>query len=87
MKLVADVKIGKITHYFDQIGVAVLEVEDKSVSVGDTIKIVGSGGEFEQVIESMQLEHEKVETAEKGTSVGLKVTEKVKKGDQVYKIT
>ena len=82
----ASLKIGKITHYFDKIGVAVLEVENGSVSVGDTIKITGHGEEFEQTIESMQVEHESVDTAEKGMAIGLKVTQPVKKGDEVYKV-
>ena len=82
----ADIAIGKISHYFDKINVAVLEVEEEPVNVGDTIKIVGSGGEFEQAVESMQIEHENIETAEKGMAVGLRVTQKVKKGDKVYKV-
>jgi len=82
----ASLKIGRITHYFDKIGVAVLEVENGSISVGDTIKITGHGEEFEQTIESMQVEHESVDTAEKGMAIGLKVTQPVKKGDEVYKV-
>jgi len=82
----ADVKVGKISHYFGNIQVAVLEVEDEAVNVGDTIKIVGHDKEFEQKIESMQVEHDQVETAEKGMSVGLKVEEKVKEGDEVFKV-
>jgi len=81
---VADVRVGKITHYFGNIGVAVIQIEDKSLTVGDTIKIVGSN-EFEQTIESMQVNHENIETAEKGSEVGMKMAEKVKKGDEVYK--
>ena len=80
----ADVRVGKITHYFGNIGVAVIEIEDESLTVGDTIKIVGSN-EFEQTIESMQVNHENIETAEKGSEVGMKMAEKVKKGDEVYK--
>ncbi len=82
----ADLKVGKITHYFDKIGVAVLEVEEETISVGDTIKITGHGEDFEQKIESMQVEHENVQTAKKGTSIGLKIEQPVKKGDEVYKV-
>lgn len=82
----ADVKVGKITHYFDKIGVAVLEVEEEPISIGDTIKIIGGGEEFEQTVESMQVEHQPIETAEKGMAVGLKVSQPVKKGYEVYKI-
>jgi len=83
---VTKTKVGKITHYFDKIGVAVLEIEEESISLGDTIKIVGGGEEFEQTIESMQVEHQPIERAEKGMSVGLKVLQPVKKGYQVYKV-
>lgn len=81
-----NVKIGKISHYFDKIGVAVVEVEDESLSVGDNIKIIGHGQEIDQVVESMQIEHEAVQTAEKGMSVGMKVTEPVKKDAEVFKV-
>jgi len=83
----ADIKVGEITHYFDKIGVAVLEINDNPVSVGDKIKITGRGNEFEQKVSSMQVEHEAVDRAEKGMDVGLKVEQSVKKGDQVYKVT
>lgn len=83
----ADLKVGKITHYFGKIGVAVLDLDDAGLSVGDTIKIVGRGQEFEQTVGSMQIEHQSVEKAEKGTSIGLKVDQPVKKEDQVFKIT
>ncbi|MFH1561649.1 MAG: EF-Tu/IF-2/RF-3 family GTPase, partial [Patescibacteria group bacterium] len=73
----ADLLIGKITHFFGNIMVAVLDVEDGSLNVGDTIKIVGHGEEFQQAVDSMQVEHESIQTAEKGMSVGLKVTGKV----------
>lgn len=83
----ADVKVGKITHFFPKILVAVLEVTGKALKVGDNIKVVGHGKEFEQVVESMQVEHKQVEEAEKGSEVGMKVTQAVKEGDEVFKVT
>lgn len=82
----ADLKVGKITHFFDKIMVAVLLVEEETVKVGDTIKIVGHGQEFQQVIASMQVEHDQVDTAEKGMEVGMKVDQTVKEGDTVFKV-
>jgi len=80
-------KVGKITHYYDKIGVAVLEVLS-DVSVGDKIKFVRGGEDlFEQTVESMQVEHDKVETAKKGDIVGLKVDGDLKEGAEVYKIS
>jgi len=77
--------IGKITHYFSKIGVAVVELSDE-LKVGDTIKIVGPNTEFTQVVESMEIEHKKVDVAKAGDLVGLKVGQKVKEGYKVYKL-
>lgn len=78
-------EIGKVTHYFSRINVAVVQLSDR-VSVGDRILIRGSTTNFEQVIESMQIEHKNVTVAERGQSIGLKVKERVREGDQVYRI-
>ncbi|MBI4990844.1 hypothetical protein HZB96_02000 [Candidatus Gottesmanbacteria bacterium] len=81
-----DVKVGKITHYYDKIGVAVLELV-KPLSVGDKIKISGHDKEFTQEVVSMQVEHKEIKKAKKGDSIGLKVDQPVKENDQVYKAT
>lgn len=81
----ADTKIGKVTHYFDKIGVAVVELASPLAS-GDTIKISGHDKEFTQEVTSLQVEHEKVDKAKKGDSVGLKVDKEVKSGDEVFKV-
>lgn len=81
----ADTKVGKVTHYYDKLEVAVLELSG-ALSVGDKIKIVGHGVEFTQDVGSMQMEHEKLSKAKKGQIVGLKVSKKVKDGDQVFKV-
>ena len=85
MKNLADYKVGKITHYYDKIGVAVLELSG-DLAVGDKIKF-SRGGEdlFTQTVSSMQVEHEKKESAKKGEIVGLKVDAEVKEGAEVYK--
>lgn len=75
--------IGKVTHYYDKLGVAIVRLED-SLSLGDTIKFVGKDGEFTQTVSSMQIEHKNVETAEKGQEVGIKVDQKVKDNALVY---
>ncbi|MEM5790698.1 MAG: U32 family peptidase C-terminal domain-containing protein [Candidatus Aenigmatarchaeota archaeon] len=77
--------VGKITHYYGKIGVAVVELEDE-LNVGDEISIEGKSTNFKQKVESMQIEHENIEKANPGDSIGLKVVEKVKEGDKVYKI-
>lgn len=77
--------IGKISHYFGKIGVAVIELSD-TLKVGDNIRIAGGEVDFTQVIDSLEIEHEKVETAKKGDSVGLKINQKVREGYKVYKL-
>ncbi len=77
--------IGKITHYFGKIGVAVIELSD-TLKVGDTIRIVGGETDFTQIVESMEIEHEKVEAAKAGESIGLQIAQKVREGYKVYKL-
>lgn len=78
--------IGKVSHYFDKIEVAVIDL-DNSLTVGDTIRIVGGEEtDFTQEVESMEVDHEKIKKAKKGDSVGLKVKEKVREGYKVYKL-
>lgn len=77
--------IGKITHYYNKIGVVVVELTEQ-LNIGDTIEIESGDSSFEQVVDSMQVEHEQVETAEAGSSVGMKVEHEVKPGAKVYKI-
>jgi len=77
--------IGKITHYFSKIGVAVIELSD-TLKVGDTIRIVGGETDFTQTVDSMEIEHQKVQTAKAGDSAGLKVSQKVREDYRVYKV-
>ncbi len=84
MKKVADLKIGTVTHYFDKIGVAIVDLVD-TVHIGETIKIGDPG--FTQTIESMQVEHEKIQAADRGQSIGLKVNQPANKGDEVIRVS
>ena len=77
-------EIGKITHYFNKIGVAVVELTG-TINIGDKILIKGAHTEFEQEVKSMQIEHESIEKAGKGQSIGMKVEQRVHENDVVYK--
>lgn len=78
--------IGKVSHYFSNIQVAVIDISSP-LKEGETIRITGGEDtDFNQTVESMQVEHEKIKTAKKGDSVGLKVLKKVREGYNVYKI-
>lgn len=78
--------IGKILHFYSKISVAVLEPSD-TLRVGDTIRIVGKANtDFTQTVESMEIEHKKIEEAKPGDSIGLKVSQKVREGYCVFKV-
>ena len=79
-------EIGKITHYFSKISVGVLEITKGNVQIGDTIHIKGHTTDYYQKVQSMQVEHSSVESAEKGMEVGLKVESSVREGDTVFKV-
>lgn len=80
-------EIGKITHYFSKINVGVLELSKGKLQIGDTIHIKGHTTDFYQKIESMQVEHKPVDSAQQGESVGLKVESPVRENDLVLKVT
>jgi hypothetical protein len=77
--------IGKITHYYDHIEVGIIEVTKNSIVVGEKIHVKGSTTDFEQKVDSMQIEHEQVGRAKKGDIIGLRVKDKVREGDLVFK--
>lgn len=79
------VKIGDVSHYFTKIEVAVVDLTQK-IKVGDEIQIKGATTDFTQKVESMQIEHDKVEEAKAGDSIGLLVKYRVRAGDEVYKL-
>jgi len=78
-------KIGKISHYFSHIGVAVIDLTG-DLKVGDKIRIKGTTTDFEQEVNSMQIDKEPVNEAGRGKSIGLKASEKVRVGDEVYRL-
>jgi len=77
-------EIGKVTHYFSKINVAVVKLTD-ALAVGDKILIKGATTDIEQNVASMQIEHENVNAARRGQSVGLKVEGRTRPNDVVYK--
>ncbi len=85
MEEAEEIKVGKVTHYFTKIGVAVIEITDGSIKVGDEIRLKGHTTDFKQKISTMQIEHENVEMAQPGQSIGVKVEQPVRAGDLAYK--
>jgi translation elongation factor EF-Tu-like GTPase len=77
--------VGKVTHYYNNIGVSIIKLS-AVLKVGDSIRIIGGEVDFEQVVESIEIEHKKVKTAKVGEVIGLMVGEKVREGYKVYKV-
>ncbi|MBI2514869.1 hypothetical protein HYV91_01615 [Candidatus Wolfebacteria bacterium] len=75
--------IGSVTHYYGGIGVAIVKFK-KEVSVGETLHFKGAHTDFTQKLDSMQFDHKEIKSAKKNQEVGIKVSEKVREGDEVY---
>ena len=81
----SDVEIGKVTHYFDHLNVAVLALTSP-LNVGETIHIHGHSTDFKQTVTSLQIEHQSVQSARQGDDVALKVEHIVHPHDKVFKV-
>jgi putative protease len=82
----SEVKVGEVTHYFDRLGVAVFEITDGALKIGDTVHVVGHTTNFTQPIDSMQIEHQPIPSASAGQSVGVKVKSPARRYDEVFKV-
>lgn len=80
-----DKEIGQVTHFYDKIGVMVVKLSDK-VSAGDKIKVKRGDEEFEEMVDSMQINHENIRAAKSGDEIAIKVSGKTKEGAVVYKV-
>ena len=78
------IEIGQVTHFFSKINVAIIELT-LPLSVGDRILIKGPSTDFEQSVNSMQIDRKDIQRAEGGQSVGLKLAQLARQKDVVYK--
>ena len=79
-------RVGVVKDYFAKIGVAGIDLEG-TLRVGDTIHIKGHTTDLEQTVGSLQIEHQQVEEAKAGDPIGVKVQDRCRDGDVVYKVT
>ncbi|PIP68585.1 MAG: hypothetical protein CO035_03855 [Candidatus Omnitrophica bacterium CG_4_9_14_0_2_um_filter_42_8] len=79
-------EVGVITHYFPKVDAAVVKLTKSGLSIGDKIVIKGHTSDFKEKVNSIQLDHEPIQNAEKNMEIGLKVKAKVREHDVVYKI-
>jgi hypothetical protein len=78
--------VGHVTHYYSHLNVGIIELTEGDLNMGDIIHIRGKHTDFTQRVNSLQIEHENVAHADKGTFVGIMVREKVREHDQVFKV-
>jgi len=81
-----EVRIGTVTHYFGKIMVAAIELTDGGLKIGDTIHFKGHTSDFTQKIDAMQIDRVDIQEAAKGQSIGIRVCEHARVGDEVYKV-
>jgi translation initiation factor IF-2 len=79
-------KIGEVFHFYGKIGVAAIRLTDGELSIGDTIQVQGPSTDVTQVVDGMQIEHANVTRATKGQEIGVKLKERAREKDLVYKI-
>jgi GTPase len=77
--------VGVVIHYFPKIGVAGVSVVSGHLEIGDLVFFGGHTTGFRQTVESMEIEHEPVERAEAGEQVGIRVIDRVRVGDKVFR--
>jgi hypothetical protein len=82
----AEQQIGRVVHYFHRINVAALSITGDGLRVGDVVRIKGHTTDLTLQVDTMQVEHQSVETASPGEDVAIKVTEPVRTGDIIYKV-
>ena len=82
----AERAVGTVSHYYGKLKVAGLELFDE-LKLGDTIHVLGHTTDFTQTVASIQIEHEKVESAKAGDPAAVKVNERARIHDQVFLVT
>lgn len=79
-----DKLIGKVVHYYDKLGVAIIDLKSGGLKVGDELKFKRGDEEFTQKVNSLQVDYKEVESVKKGDSFGLKVDKPTKPGTEVF---
>ena len=82
----AQTEVGRVEKYFRKVGVAALELST-AIAVGDKLRFSGATTNFEMKLESMQIDHEVIESAAAGADVGIAVPERVRRSDTVYRVS
>ncbi len=81
-----EIEVGRVADYFAKIGVVAIEITKEGIKVGDKLHFHGHTTDFTETVKSMQIEHDSVEEAGVGENVGIKVSERVRAHDYVFKV-
>ncbi|HAR98121.1 MAG TPA: translation elongation factor-like protein [Syntrophus sp. (in: bacteria)] len=82
----AEVKIGEVVKFFAKPSVAAVKVTGGELKVGDTVKFTGHTTDLTHTIDSMEVNNQKIDTAVTGDFVGVKIGDRVRPGDEVFKV-
>ncbi|OGP69348.1 MAG: hypothetical protein A2170_01515 [Deltaproteobacteria bacterium RBG_13_53_10] len=79
-------RVGEVIKFFGKIGVAAIRLSEGALNVGDTIHLVGHTTNFSQRVDSMQVENQSVPEAGPGADIGIRVKDRVREHNAVYKV-
>ena len=82
-----ETEVGKVIQFFAKPSVAAIEITAGTIAIGDTIRIRGATTDFEQKVDSMEIDRNPVPSASTGQAVGIKVKDRVRPHDTVFKLT
>jgi putative protease len=80
-------RIGVISHYYGHVGAGIIEIEAGQLRVGDTLHFRGHTTDFYQRVEHIEIDHQPVETATVGQVVGIQISQRVREGDEVSRVS
>jgi putative protease len=80
-------RIGSVTHYYPHVNAGVIQIEAGELRVGDTVHVRGHTTDYYQRIDRIEVDHLAVQSARAGQSVGVHVTQRVREGDGVWKVS
>lgn len=82
--MIEEKPVGVVIQYFAKVNAAAIQITEGEIRVGDTLRIKGATTDFEQKIESMQIDRNPVQSAKAGEAVGIAVKERVRPNDKVF---
>lgn len=85
--MIGEQRVGVVTHYYSHLSVAVVRLDQGALQVGDNIHIKGHTTDFQQRVDSMQVEHQAIQRAEVGEEFGLKVSDHVREHDGIFRVS